>query len=371
VPDSETTIFVYDAGGKLIGEYSTVVQPVQDAKTVYTTNDHLGSPRINTDGVGAAISRHDYHPFGEEIARTGYGSDTIRKQFTGYERDSETDLDFAQARMYSITLGRFTSSDPLMASATIITPQSWNRYSYVLNNPLNLVDPSGEKFEDLTKEQLRVFQTYVDQQNKGRETSLSAAEVYKGLSKSQQTTFSAVTHALENSTVTDKDGKSVSALSFVEGVTQITGAFGDDPNAGVGGSEQFRLLVSLKQGATEALEKSKEFDEKDITSGHIFKDGKVTSVDGNLRQNANGFSARLQISFNGTNPLVADIDVDYRKQLGLFNLSDKEGHLKPYNSDVRAVGPETSGGKPINNLERHNARYGKTNPLRNIPIVKP
>src|SRR5690606_14916054 len=47
----ETTVFVYDAGAKLIGEYSTVVQTGGNAKTVYTTNDHLGSPRINTDGV--------------------------------------------------------------------------------------------------------------------------------------------------------------------------------------------------------------------------------------------------------------------------------------------------------------------------------
>ena len=80
-----------DAGGKLIGEYSTIVQTGSNAKTVYTTNDHLGSPRINTDGTGQVISRHDYHPFGEEVSRSGYGSDTIRKQFTGYERDGKPD----------------------------------------------------------------------------------------------------------------------------------------------------------------------------------------------------------------------------------------------------------------------------------------
>ena len=90
IAGSEETIFVYDAGGKLIGEYSTVVQTGSNAKTVYTTNDHLGSPRINTDAIGQVLSRHDYHPFGEEIARAGYGSDTIRKQFTGYERNGET-----------------------------------------------------------------------------------------------------------------------------------------------------------------------------------------------------------------------------------------------------------------------------------------
>src|SRR5690606_24957852 len=97
---------VYDAGGKSIAEYSTIVASPQDAKVAYLTNDHLGSPRINTDQFGAVIARHDYHPFGEEIfsadrsTALGYTADTIRKQFTGYERDAETDLDFAQARMY-------------------------------------------------------------------------------------------------------------------------------------------------------------------------------------------------------------------------------------------------------------------------------
>jgi len=76
-------------------------------------------------------------------AALGYTNDTIRKQFTGYERDTETDLDFAQARMHNFNLGRFSSPDPLMASAKRVFPQTWNRYTYVLNNPLNLIDPSG------------------------------------------------------------------------------------------------------------------------------------------------------------------------------------------------------------------------------------
>lgn len=39
--------------------------------------------------------------------------------------------------------GCFTSIDPLQASARPATPQSWNRYSYVLNNPIRLIDPTG------------------------------------------------------------------------------------------------------------------------------------------------------------------------------------------------------------------------------------
>ena len=46
-------------------------------------------------------------------------------------------------RVTTQTQGRFTSPDPLMASATVANPQTWNRYGYVVNNPLKFIDPSG------------------------------------------------------------------------------------------------------------------------------------------------------------------------------------------------------------------------------------
>jgi RHS repeat-associated protein len=160
----EETIFVYDAAGKLIGEYSNEVASQQEAKVAYLTNDHLGSPRINTDANGAVTSRHDYHPFGEEIASPkrvaiGYADDTVRKQFTGYERDDETDLDYAQARMYNSKHGRFTSTDPLLTTGRPSNPKSWNRYVYTLNNPLKLIDPSGlyEFAANATNDQKKQF----------------------------------------------------------------------------------------------------------------------------------------------------------------------------------------------------------------------
>jgi hypothetical protein len=52
-------------------------------------------------------------------------------------------LDFAQARYYANSQGRFTSPDPLLASGKAALPQSWNRYTYTLNNPLAFIDPSG------------------------------------------------------------------------------------------------------------------------------------------------------------------------------------------------------------------------------------
>jgi len=147
VAGMETTIFVYNASGKMVAEYSTIVASPAEAKVSYLTADHLGSPRINTDANGATISRHDYMPFGEEVVRAGYGGDTVRKQFTSYERDNESELDFAQARYYSSKLGRFYSVDPENVGATEDDPQSWNAYAYSRNNPVLFTDPDGEKWK--------------------------------------------------------------------------------------------------------------------------------------------------------------------------------------------------------------------------------
>lgn len=63
---------------------------------------------------------------------------------TLYERDIETGLDYAEARYYSSAQGRFTSVDPLTASAKAQDPASWNRYVYAANNPTRFVDPTGQ-----------------------------------------------------------------------------------------------------------------------------------------------------------------------------------------------------------------------------------
>jgi len=63
--------------------------------------------------------------------------------FTSKERDSEAGLDYFKARYLSYFQGRFSSPDPTMLSANGTNPQTWNRYLYVVNNPLNSVDPLG------------------------------------------------------------------------------------------------------------------------------------------------------------------------------------------------------------------------------------
>ena len=150
ITDTETVIFVYNAGGKLVAEYSTTTATTPQVS--YLTTDHLGSPRIITNENGVITGRKDYTAFGEEIVtsqrtspnRTDYTDlDEIRQGYTGYEKDEESELEYAQARYYNASHGRYTSVDPLTASASIRNPQSFNRYSYVLNSPYKFTDPLG------------------------------------------------------------------------------------------------------------------------------------------------------------------------------------------------------------------------------------
>ena len=117
------------------------------AGTQHYSLDHLGSPRLVTDGSRNKVFQHHYLPFGEEWTIGGDPVDGSTLRFTGHERDDDRQgepagtLDYMHARHYSSNLGRFLSADPVIGAAGI--PQSWNRYAYVLNRPLTLIDPAG------------------------------------------------------------------------------------------------------------------------------------------------------------------------------------------------------------------------------------
>ncbi len=107
----------------------------------YYFSDHLGTARIITNSTGSILDDSDFYPFGGERPISSSSGNTYK--FTGKERDSESGLDNFAARFNSSTLGRFLSPDPDNAGALLGSPQSWNAYSYVLNSPLNYVDPTG------------------------------------------------------------------------------------------------------------------------------------------------------------------------------------------------------------------------------------
>ena len=153
-----TSISVYDATGVLVAEYGSSTSN----GTQYIVSDHQATPRVVTSASGTVISRHDYLPFGEELPanlgmRTsgqGYGgNDGIEKKYTGMETDS-TGLLHTLWRKYDNLAGRWTTTDPYNPSMNVTDPQSFNRYTYVNNDPINSVDPQGLALADIG-----VFQT--------------------------------------------------------------------------------------------------------------------------------------------------------------------------------------------------------------------
>jgi RHS repeat-associated protein len=129
--------------GELAGEWD-VTGSAQNY-TVYPSHfysaDHLGTARVITNGQGAVQNASEFYPFGQE---PGASDPVNHYKFTGYERDAESGLDYASARHYNSGMGRFMSPDPSgLGYADQTNPQSFNLYSYVMNNPLSNTDPTG------------------------------------------------------------------------------------------------------------------------------------------------------------------------------------------------------------------------------------
>ncbi len=128
-------------GDKLLSTYALG----QGIRSTFT--DHLGSPRLVLGGDGAVTAFHTYFPFGAEA--TSPFQDSERMKFTGHVRDlgdpnsTGDDLDYMHARFCSPVWGRFLAVDPSHESRKPRFPQSWNRYSYARNNPINRYDPDG------------------------------------------------------------------------------------------------------------------------------------------------------------------------------------------------------------------------------------
>ncbi|HEX9984084.1 MAG TPA: RHS repeat-associated core domain-containing protein [Thermoanaerobaculia bacterium] len=115
--------------------------------TLYHHADHLGSRRVISDTF-SIVDTQDYAPFG---AGGLEGAGPL--QFTGHERDTDIGpeyLDYMHARFYNPNWGRFLSVDPSNKSMRVELPQTLNRYSYVMNNPMNYTDPTGQIFKCVT-----------------------------------------------------------------------------------------------------------------------------------------------------------------------------------------------------------------------------
>jgi RHS repeat-associated protein len=142
-----TTVYIgnyYEQSGSLTTTYyyagGTRIAMRQGSTVNYLLGDHLGSTSITANSSGGLFAELRYKPWGEERYTNGVTTPT-RRQYTGQIKDAEIGLYFYNARYYSSALGRFLSADTLVPSPS--DPQSWNRFSYVRNQPLKYIDPSG------------------------------------------------------------------------------------------------------------------------------------------------------------------------------------------------------------------------------------
>jgi RHS repeat-associated protein len=112
--------------------------------THYYFSDQVGSHGVVENATGSACEQDvDFYPYGGQ--QNDYCGTQVAQhyKFTGKERDSESGLDNFGARYDASTMGRFMSPDPGNIGVDRLNPQSWNAYSYSLNNPLSLTDPTG------------------------------------------------------------------------------------------------------------------------------------------------------------------------------------------------------------------------------------
>jgi RHS repeat-associated protein len=124
------------------------------ANKYFYHNDHLGGVHVITDSAGNQVQLTEYDPWGVVSKQVGNIDPTHR--FTGQELDPETGFHYYGGRYYDQDISRFVSPDPYVQEPD--NPQNLNRYSYVLNNPQSLVDPSGHFWEWIVAALLAVIE---------------------------------------------------------------------------------------------------------------------------------------------------------------------------------------------------------------------
>ena len=141
--DREDILLEYDGTNTLLARYShgerrdKPFSVERGGQSFFYQADHQGSVTQITDAAGFVVNFYEYDSYGRiEASIEGIANPFT---YTGREQDPESGLYYYRARYYDPENGRFLSGDPLGFGGGDL-----NLYRYVLNNPLNLVDPDGE-----------------------------------------------------------------------------------------------------------------------------------------------------------------------------------------------------------------------------------
>lgn len=114
--------------------------------TQYILTDHQSSLDVLADVNGTTLDRRSYDPFGARrpprpSLAASTASDPMLLGFGGHEDDPDIGLVNMNGRVYDPAMARFLSADPVVSAPN--KSQGFNPYSYVFNNPLSWLDPSG------------------------------------------------------------------------------------------------------------------------------------------------------------------------------------------------------------------------------------
>ena len=143
---TQKNYYIY-AGGQIAAVYT---EGSSDAGMYYFHNDHLGSPWLITNTSGNEVQRLNFDAWGRRRDASNWSNyvnlPTFKfdRGFTGHEHLDMFGLINMNARLYDPLLGRFLSPDPIVQAPEFT--QSFNGYTYALNNPLAYTDPNGEFF---------------------------------------------------------------------------------------------------------------------------------------------------------------------------------------------------------------------------------
>ena len=212
-------------------------------------NDHLGGINVITNLAAERAQLTEYDPWGK-ISRKEGDADP-GKRFTGQEFDPEIDLYYYGGRYYDQDLGRFVSPDPFIQEPE--EPQNLNRYSYVMNNPVNYIDPSGYGFWSIF---LRIFTIIIGGGDQG---------------------ISAVDPAVANASPSGSDNPGTGNSAGGQG------GVSENIISGYGGTNRLQML-----GGTPAAPKTPDMGLRLEATDELLKNNPSTNPDIELRREATG-----------------------------------------------------------------------------------
>ena len=296
-----------------------------EGEMFYLHKDHLGSITQITDDTGELVQSIYYNAWGvREIVEDplSLGEFFLDRGYTGHEHLALFSIINMNGRVYDPILGRFLSPDNYIQAAGFT--QSFNRYSYALNNPFKYTDPDGNNPVLLGMLAYGLINGYMTQQAGG--------SFARGFAVGMIT--AGVAMALTAGVGMIGQG---ATTGFIPGA--ITGAMVGGVSGGLTQLIAYRIL-------------------NNVWSGTQFLNGAISgSISGAITGGAIGYSRAEKY---GVNPWTGGVTKEQRELFGLA----KKGY---YNHAVRFMHPEKykAAGDPEIKLGFSEGAYGHTVPIDN------